>query len=852
MSTTNIDEQKMQQINSSDTITQFMEKCNNNFSNIFRYRSGPEGKQGVEGSQGVPTKPKVPIHVWRKGVEYYNETSSGDGYVINDCKVDLTDIKYQEGHLIMLKNGHVYILEEYENSTLKPNYIMALQSYNQDDVIDGRSSYIHIAYTNSTDDYYDFITNEELQKQENVGNGEIKYKYMGLYSNYEEESSPFPETYTWIRIVGDTGEKGDKGDKGDTPTSTSVEVVGYSLEDLDLDSKNWEKTISELGELKPGTPIYIKNRYTWNDGTVTYGKTVTMAGTQGIKGETGRVLFYLGSFSDGTLTGKSVKGYLNEYRCDYYIDATGQAWMRTGTSEIADGHMFGKDNIGDNWVPSDKVGFLQAGAISADMINVETLAANKAFIDEMVANKAFIGEIVADTAFIEKIQSTEISADKISSGKISSDDGKSYFDLDTGDFVLGNDNGAALKYTSETGTLTIGGINDDADVQSLMYLKDALANDTDIKGGLIATSQIQLRDWTGEYLDDDKTQKEYKVNAGISGIENDNVLLWGGGTYDEAYEAANNDSYDTGNGAITTLFKKDGTGKIGVFHIEEDQVQVKTSDGTVVIDDIDGLSCKIQSQENAAVLVTPKELKTFEELKKLGETIDETKEYKNKFNNDLTYTIHESFGPKYAYSNSKVYDVFVGSGGKINVYGNIGYNSLEIPERYKNYINIGDRSYDGIWCEIYNSKGEEVIKGFISEDNQSFIDVSVESADTYTVVVCAQIIVNFDLSMLSQEELEQGITVKMSLRDDDTFFKIRRQYQIAEQQTMVAYKGIFSYQGDNAYFYYKDGVGLDCQIGNVRFSVNNEGILINGLKKSSSGLTKGMLYDDNGTLKIVQ
>lgn len=787
MSTTKIDEQKMQQIDSSDTITQFMEKCNNNFSNIFRYRSGPEGKQGVEGSQGVPTKPKVPIHVWREGVEYIGESILDEGYVINDCKVDLTDIKYQEGHLIMLKNGHVYILEEYENSTLKPNYIMALQSYNQDDVIDGRSSYIHIAYTNSTDDYYDFITNEELQKQENVGNGEIKYKYMGLYSNYEEKPDESPYVYTWVRIVGDTGEKGDKGDKGekgDTPTSTSVEVVGYSLEDLDLDSKNWEKTISELGELKPGTPIYIKNRYTWNDGTVTYGKTVTMAGTQGIKGETGRVLFYLGSFSDGTLTGQTVKGRLNQYRCDYYIDATGQAWMRTGTSEIADGHMFGKDNIEDNWVPSDKVGFLQAGAISADMINVKTLAANKAFIDEMVANKAFINNLVADEAVIKKIQSTEISANKITTGKISSTNNESYFDLDNGTFALGNaltydGSGLSIKgvpnedrieeiltglvgdidieiggrnllknskftnladgknydkntywiycpdskyidqYTltvedghlkltstfaswdenwdkksprmgfyqtktnknggnyvlsfdayadtdvwikAETGNgdwedslkrkitttkqrfnINIIGANGndpnyktfflildediqtsiyfdnfkleegtvatdwtpapedvddaiaavDSKAQALEYLKEALTYETDITGGIVATTSIQLRDKVGS---------DYVVNAGISGIENDNVLLWGGGTYDEAVNAAskNNDYHvEKGNGGrqITSLLKKDGQGKIGIFKISDTQAVVKTNQGEILIDASDD-NCGVYVRDN--------------------------------------------------------------------------------------------------------------------------------------------------------------------------------------------------------------------------------------------------------------
>jgi hypothetical protein len=395
----------------------------------------------------------------------------------------------------------------------------------------------------------------------------------------------------------------------------------------------------------------------------------------------------------------------------------------------------------------------------------------------------------------------------------------------------------------------------DAKITALDYLKDALTDgSTEIAGGLTMTNVLMLRNLgtNGE---------DGSVTAGMSGLttyndKEDKVLLWGGGTYEEAFAAANSDTYETGSGAITTLLKKDGTGKIGVFHIEEDQVQVKTNDGAVVIDDIDGLSCKIQSQEHAAVLVTPKELKTFDELKELGESINRNYEYPSPFNNDISYTIHESFGPKYGFSNRTSFKVFVGSGGTIKISGNIKYTPSQIDDRYNqgpNKISIGSQSYDGISCEIYNSKGEQINKTntFVSDDDRSFINITVPTADTYTIEAYARIYIDFDLHMLEQEELERGVEVEMTLLDN-TYLRIETNYQIAEQQTMVAYKGIFSYQGDKAYFYYKDGVGLDCQIGNVRFSVNDKGILINGLQKGSSGLTKGMLYNDNGTLKIVQ
>ena len=480
MSTTNIDEQKiMQQISSSDTIKDFMEKCNNNFSIISKYGSGPEGKQGVEGSQGVPTKPKVPIHVWREGVEYDSETplKDGDGYIIDSWNVDLADSNYQEGHLIMLKNGHVYILKENEETKLlNPNYIMGLQSYNQDDIIDGRSAYIHIAFANSQDGD-DLILSEELKSEYR--------KYMGIYSDYNEESKREPKLYTWVRIVGDTGEKGEKGEKGDTPippSTTNIKVVGYSLFDLELNSDEWKKYISDLGKLESGTYIYMKNEYTWSDGTITYGKTVTMSGTQGIKGETGRVLFYLGSFEDGTLKVDKlnpVYGILTDNRCDYYIDLYDRAWMRTGTKTEAVAQPDGSKNISSDWTRSEKVGFLQAGAIHADMINANSFIGSKAIFNAVNAAK--------------------INADNIITGTIKSnnENSNSYFDLVNNEFVLGDANGAALEYKNNT--LTIGGVPSQDDIEDILTRLGVVENieyNIEVGGRNLLRNTETMQSWT--------------------------------------------------------------------------------------------------------------------------------------------------------------------------------------------------------------------------------------------------------------------------------------------------------------------------------------------------------------------
>ena len=218
----------------TDTISQFMEKCNNNFHAIVEWGGGPVGAKGDNGDPGVPTKPKVPIHVWRIGdkFEYLKETPTDDGgFVIDEWNEDLSDVKYQEGHLIMLENAHVYILEAETDYKLKPKFILALQSYNAGDVVDGKNAYIHIAYANAPNSYDGFITDQQLRGDsydtEDISTFSItrsvsdtegnvsNMPYMGVYSDNNQKSSVNPNLYTWIRIQGNSGAIGEKGDKGD-------------------------------------------------------------------------------------------------------------------------------------------------------------------------------------------------------------------------------------------------------------------------------------------------------------------------------------------------------------------------------------------------------------------------------------------------------------------------------------------------------------------------------------------------------------------------------------------------------------------------------------------------------------
>ena len=119
-------------------------------------------------------------------------------------------------------------------------------------------------------------------------------------------------------------------------------------------------------------------------------------------------------------------------------------------------------------------------------------------------------------------------------------------------------------------------------VSALDYLKAALTDgSTEIAGGLTMTNVLMLKNLQGA------------VTAGMSGLtklpsdssKSENVLMWGGGTYEDAYNAAESaDYYKKGTTTpITTLLKKDGTGKIGCFRITDKSAYVDNYGSRTII-----------------------------------------------------------------------------------------------------------------------------------------------------------------------------------------------------------------------------------------------------------------------------
>ena len=373
------------------------------------------------------------------------------------------------------------------------------------------------------------------------------------------------------------------------------------------------------------------------------------------------------------------------------------------------------------------------------------------------------------------------------------------------------------------------------------YLTKALQGQTSVAGGLLATSVILLRD--GD-----------EVTAGMSGVKDDNILVFGGGSYDEAVNAAASPTYDKGDGTpITSLLKKDGQGKLGVFKVEKDNAQVNTKDGTIVIDDTDGLSCKIGTQELPVVLVTPKELKSIDTLRSEGAPKSGGGRVEAVFEDisDMIYTSGESI----LYSPTITRRFFVGAGGTIKVSGQV--MTAEVILSHPTNASVGDQDRDGIYCNVFDDEGNRIASGFASQDARAVFKCTVDKAGYYALTMSAGVFV--DVTSVDIDYAGHGLSVTIKFLDyvvgmenePATYADYSYTYTEANRQTVMAYKGLFSYQGETAYLYYKDGVGFECRMGGVIFKISDKGVAIDGLPSSSTGLSTGQLYDNgDGILRV--
>lgn len=112
--------------------------------------------------------------------------------------------------------------------------------------IDGKTSYLHIAYANSSDGKTDFSVNDSTNKM-----------FIGQYTDFSPNDSTDPSKYKWTLI------KGDKGNTGAT---------GNGIKSTDITYQAWPNGTSTPSGTWTSTPpdTSTENPYLWTKTVITY------------------------------------------------------------------------------------------------------------------------------------------------------------------------------------------------------------------------------------------------------------------------------------------------------------------------------------------------------------------------------------------------------------------------------------------------------------------------------------------------------------------------------------------------------------------------------------------------------
>lgn len=388
--------------------------------------------------------------------------------------------------------------------------------------------------------------------------------------------------------------------------------------------------------------------------------------------------------------------------------------------------------------------------------------------------------------------------------------------------------------------------------EALDYLKAAIANgSTEVAGGLLMTNVLMLRDLANKVTAGLSGLTKYKPSGSSTTLE-DLVLLWGGATYDEAFYAARNAGYlkKAGGDPITTLLKKDGTGKIGIFKISDTQavidvpnqgkvvIDASTANGGIFIKDSGGIDRVVISplSLNSFGVASTHDLGTAFILKNINEDHDEdlsgTVSYSKSFVAGKTGTLESSF----SIVTDILASVSIGSG-KGYPSATAGYNTL--------YVTIKDTT-NGTTVFTQSLSALSVIASANNTTTSNTSD-SKHDGKTYPVSIKIQVVkghnYTFSISGTAIVRTNAGGTPSQT-------------YEVIVQSrlSITSNKAIKLLYTDMCAYLCVDGLSVAAN-SELKFDVMKSGsdlkVLAQGLPTTTSGLSAGQIYkDSSGILRI--
>ena len=137
---------------------------------------------------------------------------------------------------------------------------------------DGKTSYVHIAYSNSSDGGVDFSTTDPTNRA-----------YTGYYTDFEMIDSTDPTKYEWQRTKGDSGKDGIAGKDGVGLQSTSITYAKHTNASTPP-STGWQ---AQVPTVPAGQYLWTKTVWTYTDSSSETGYSVARMGQDGAKGNDG-------------------------------------------------------------------------------------------------------------------------------------------------------------------------------------------------------------------------------------------------------------------------------------------------------------------------------------------------------------------------------------------------------------------------------------------------------------------------------------------------------------------------------------------------------------------------------------
>lgn len=142
---------------------------------------------------------------------------------------------------------------------------------------DGRTSYLHIAYANSSDGYTDFSTSNSTGKQ-----------YMGQYVDFTERDSTNPSMYQWTKIKGENGQDGTDG--VGIRNVTKYYLASSQNTGITTSTYGWTTTMQQMTETKKYLWSYETITYTDGTSTKTTPVIIGVHGQNGADGDSGIIV----------------------------------------------------------------------------------------------------------------------------------------------------------------------------------------------------------------------------------------------------------------------------------------------------------------------------------------------------------------------------------------------------------------------------------------------------------------------------------------------------------------------------------------------------------------------------------